>query len=382
MGESLLLCVLAAINAAPVPSIPANQAPPPRLVKPDVSLVVMKAAPDSVSGCVYRIGFRNGKPLPAEVAWEGDSRLLRTFLQTPWIFHDRYLVTLSGSVIDLQDRKTLNSEEHGRVQQIDEKKVTYTVAQQGECDVFTFEYATGKRTYVGKGLEENDQKWYSDLPLVLQRFSPDKRKIVVWKDDELTLYRDTEKPKSLGKGFTMKSDYPEWTRIGFPILWLDSEQFLTQRENGKLAVVDLAGQVTALLTIKGVPKVVVTSLERDRFDRIIYAAYPQHFRIDLAKKTAEETEWEDFGHGFEASYESKGRLCRKLRHDGKEIGQLTTWPEHAKTAPGYFAMTTEEANGPYGGSKCKVLVWSATTGEWTAFEYKLSDPYSVVGWIK
>ena len=73
MLRASVLCALLAGGvalAAPVPFVPPNQAPPPRLVKPDISLVVSEMLPDksALRARVYRIGFRNGRALPPETA--------------------------------------------------------------------------------------------------------------------------------------------------------------------------------------------------------------------------------------------------------------------------------------------------------------------------
>ena len=69
MSGSVLLCAMLVAGVDPVPPV----APAPRLVKPDVSLVVIEWPRDDDEGHarVLRVGFCNGKPLPPEVVWKG-----------------------------------------------------------------------------------------------------------------------------------------------------------------------------------------------------------------------------------------------------------------------------------------------------------------------
>jgi hypothetical protein len=340
MSGIAFVCAILA-TAAPVPPVPANLAPPPRLVKPDLSLIVVACPEDSPNASVRRVGFRNGKPMPAELVWETKRPNLRTNIGELRIVQNRYLVTPDAVVIDLRDNNVVNKET-GWVEGIDETKLTYSAgSDEDDCDLLTFEYATGKRTRILKA-----------------------------------------EPMSLGKGFTLQTK-PD-VEIGaidcgrFPVLWLDNERFLTQRANGKLVTVDLAGKVTEAATIKDVPKVTYCWFFRDLTGRIVYVADRQYYRIDLATKLGEKSEWMDLGTGFESSYEPDKEDRYRIRYQGKQLGSLQCLPGTAKTAPGYLAL----GFGTNPGRPDRVSVWFAATREWTSLDYEPLDSGSIVGWIK
>lgn len=385
MSGIAFVCAILA-TAAPVPPVPANLAPPPRLVKPDLSLIVVACPEDSPNASVRRVGFRNGKPMPAELVWETKRPNLRTNIGELRIVQNRYLVTPDAVVIDLRDNNVVNKET-GWVEGIDETKLTYSAgSDEDDCDLLTFEYATGKRTRIGKVPTRKGFDVPSCTQISRSRTSANFSKVIVWKDrDELILYHNKflkAEPKSLGKGFTLQTK-PD-VEIGaidcgrFPVLWLDNERFLTQRANGKLVTVDLAGKVTEVATIKDVPKVEYCWFFRDVAGGIVYVADKQYYRIDLATKSGEKSEWMDLGNGFESSYEPDKEDRYKLRYQGKEIGPFQCLPGTAKTAPGYIAL----GFGTNPGRPDRVSVWFAATREWTSLDYDPLDSGSIVGWIK
>jgi hypothetical protein len=376
------MCAMLATGAAPVPAD--KVAPAPRVVKPDVSLLVIdsvKVDEDRLYR-VQRTGFRNGKPLPSETIWVGEE----SFVISYWgvkIVNDRYLVTGSGGVLDVREKKVLNTECDGQWGIIDETKVTYWIeSDRREQGKFTFEYATGTLTRIDKA----PKAWHHNLQSS-KVLSPDQRKAVRWENsNELILYREGEKPKSLGKVFKMEED-PKvvFSRsldlMYFPVLWLDNETLLTQRDHGKLVTVDLAGTVTDIVTIKDMPKLASFSLGRDRSGTIFYSANGEKYAIDLAKKTAVRSKWQSLGHGFEASWERDEKLYHKLRYNGKDIGRLQCSPYTAKTAPGYLALRAYVGDS-LSSAPGRVAVWSVATGEWAQFDYEMLSLIPVVGWIK
>jgi hypothetical protein len=356
-----------AVSAAPVPSV-REQAPPPRLVKPDMSLIVR----DQIAGkdgffhiCVKRVGFRNGKPLPAEVIWEGDERNAEQFMLRV-IWANRYLVSYvgGGSVLDLQEKKVINTERDGDVIHIDDKKVTYWIAgKDREQGLFTFEYATGTLTRI-EMLKTPRLRRFDPL-------SPDGRKAIDWVDGELFLHRDGQKPKSLGTGFKMDRKPVMGLNFSmFPHVWLDDERILTQRGIGKLVTVTLDGKVTDVVTIKDLPEDAWVEMWHDGAGSIIFTADQKVFKIDVAKKTAKLTDWHGLGHGFEESWERDKKFRITFRHNGEEIGQFNRRFDYS-AAPGYLALPVRDK---------KIMVWCATTREWTALECDRN--LRIIDWVK
>jgi hypothetical protein len=360
-----------AVGAAPVPPVPANQAPPPRLVRPDISLVVS----DEVRGAdgvrrarVLQIGFRNGKPLPTEVIRESDDPENEYFTAGE-IRANRYLVSMRGGVLDLREKKLINTEQDGELVRSDDTKVTYWIAGENrDPGLFTFEYATGTLTRIEKLKRPR-------IPAGVKR-SPDNAKAINWVDGELFLHNDGQKPKSLGTGF--KTDRATGVQVGsgfstFPVVWLDDDLILTQRETGKLVTVTLDGKVTDVVTIKDFSKNGSLGLMHDHAGSIIYYAGETNYKIDPVNKTATPADWGGLGHGFEMAWEPDEDGCYKFRHNGKDIGRCACWPYDAVAAPGVLAVPSRD-------SRKKFAVWSAATGEWTTLELPWAG--RVLGWIK
>jgi hypothetical protein len=123
-----------------------------------VSLVVVELASklDGTSPArVLRVGFRNGVMLPPEEIWEGDQRFV-SMLYGHEVVGDRYLVTHSGGVIDLQEKRVINNEQDGEFDSIEGTKVIYRLVndRRKERGVYSFDLATGtlrKESKLGEG---------------------------------------------------------------------------------------------------------------------------------------------------------------------------------------------------------------------------------------
>jgi hypothetical protein len=384
--SAVLLCVMLAPGAAPIPPVPANLASPPRPVRPDLSLVVIELMPNdgAYRSRVHRIGFRNGKALPTETVWQGDEEFCSP-CGSHQIVADRFLVAYRAGVIDLRENKVLSTECEGDVDSIDDKKVTYRIKSSTRVEgLFAFEYATGTVTRLGNS---PPRKWHEKLPSSTV-LSPNLKYAIRWQEgDELFLDREGKNPKSLGKGFKMEED-PEVVKSRsrddtyFPVLWLDNNRFLTQRDHGQLVAVDLDGNVTEVVTIKDAPKVASPSLSRAPDGTALYCLNDAYYQIDPLKKTAVKTEWNNLGHGFEVSWEAGERSERTVRYNGKGIGRWSCWMSAAQTAPGYLAIPVNDRQAE-DVTLQRVAVWSAATGDWTMLKLDGSlTPRSIIGWIK
>jgi hypothetical protein len=304
--------------------------------------------------------------------WEGDQRFLSHF-GGHRVVADRYFVTKYGGVIDLRDGKVLNDEQDGEFCAFDGTKVFYRNTN-GDATAHSFDLTTRKaKEEAARGAGK-----YA-FPGVL---SPDGNSAVESGPvaDELMLHQVGSKPKSLGKGFRIDIGQLSSTFGPTPVLWLNNGAVLTQRGNGKLVTLDVAGKVTELLTIKDAPKDLVGSpyLFRDGSGRIVYLCGSAVYAIDMEKKTATKSEWHDLGHGFEASWERQPKFGHKLRHNGKEFAQINCWPHTARTAPGILALESQFGQDAFGQPEC-VAVWAVEVGEWQTIKLW---PNCIVGWVK
>ena len=370
MSGSVLAFALFAAGAAPVPPVPANQAPAPRLVRPELSLIVVEQLPKNENGQhlvrVLRVGIRKNTMLPVEIVWEGEDDLVNSI----WphrLVADRYLVTGSCGVIDLHSGRMIHGETGGQLRHLDAKRFLYC----REDGVFSFDFAKAESTRLGDAPKLNHALFFTP--------SPGGRNMIETggkERDAFFLHRDGEKPKSLGEGFKMEVNPDPIDSLVFstPMLWLDDDRFLTQRGNGKLVTVDLDGKVTELLTIKGAGER-PTQLSHDASGAVIYSCAAGRFKIDVAKKTAVKSDWKELGHGFETR-NVKGR--DELRYNGREIATSDELPFlDAKAAPGYLALHAWK-----GSAVGFIAVWSAATGEWAKSNDMRLGLGAVAGWIK
>jgi hypothetical protein len=369
--NGVLTCIVLAAVTTLGQAVPANHAPQPRPVNPDISLImshypVVTGSSDYTR--VLQIGFRNGKPLPAEVLYkcdgDGDKCLAGRDIRA-----GRYFVSTYGSVLDLREKKIINLEQEGVVVHTDDTKVTYWgEGDKREKGMYTFEYATGKRTHL---------KQFKLIPAGVP-LSPDGTKALDL-DETLTVYHDGKKLKTLGTDFKINLDDTlrfYTARALFPVIWLDNNRVLMQRKAGEIVIVNVDGKVTEVVTIKDVPEDAHTELIRDNGGSIIYSTGEKRFKIDLEKKTANPTDWRGLGGGFEATWQSDRWSRTSFRYNGKDIGELDyALLDHAVAAPGYLAV-------PHYRGACPmyIAVWSAASGEWTEFDHEWWG--GMLGWVR
>jgi hypothetical protein len=376
MSRACAICLLLVGGSARPDDVPVAPQPHPAL--PQLSLVVVEEVTGERGTVdtrrVLRVGVRNGQLLSAETIWEGDQRFLGHF-GGHRLVGDRYLVTRFGGVIDLRDKKVLNKEQNSEFCGAEGTKIFYRNLNVNRDDgVFSFDLTTHK---VKKEADLGEGKY-----ALIGARSPDGSATIESGPvaDELILHQVGSKPKSLGKGFRIDIGPLSSTFGPTPVLWLNTGVILTQRGNGKLVTVDVAGKVTELLTIEDAPKDLVGApyFFRDGSNRIVYLCGPVAYTIDAQKKTATKAAWRDVGHGFEIAWEGQDKLGHKVRHNGKEIGWINCLPHTARTAPGLVALEARYGQDALGQSEC-VAVWSVEVGEWQTIKLW---PNCIVGWIK
>ena len=328
---------------------------------PNASLVVTEFLHDMPEHRtrVVRYDFKNGRVQPPETLWEGPSHRFGSLGLQP-IIENRYLVSASGSVIELQE-KTLIHEGAGRLMEVRGDRVVSGFYNSSKLERLV---GFNLRTRAIEKLTDRESEAITLGSELLGERSPDGVKSVTERDNSLTLYRVGHPPKKLG---TFKiGEHPVSSG-----LWLDNDRFLTQDGNGNLLAVGPDG---ARAPVVRVPVEEKTDgwwhLHRDADGRIIYSCGRERFFINTEAKTWERCEWESRGHGFEES--SDGQLRRVYRYKGTEIARSPFWtrmgPE-ALTTTSYIAAWVES----------DLLVWSAGTGKWTTLGTHTDQ---IAGWIK
>ncbi|MCA8973431.1 MAG: hypothetical protein KDC98_01855, partial [Planctomycetes bacterium] len=157
---------------------------------------------------------------------------------------DRYLVAPSASIVDIFGGEVLNAVTAGRVLEVTGTRVVYRTEAADVVPfgaVFSFDIASQQR----QRLDAADL-WYR--PGVR---SPDGEHVVEARvDGELWLHGIGVEPKRLAEGmFATLGAYASGVSPGAPLRWLDADTVLTQRDNGVLVTVSLAGDIEELLRI-------------------------------------------------------------------------------------------------------------------------------------
>ncbi len=376
LGAAALAFVVVRYSIARMETVP--PAPPPRLVAPDQSLILVEEVPNQ-EGVVdtrrlVRLDFRDGIKRPPKTVWEGDQRFLGHF-GGHRLLGDRFLVTRYGGVIDLRTGKVVNSEDNGTVLAIDGTRVIYSIANtlrpQG---VFSYDTASGVLKF-----EHELGKGEYGLP---GKHSPDGTKSIEAGSlgDDLILHTLGAKPRSLGKGFVVDLSPLASTFGPSPVFWLDESHVIAQRGNGRLFEVDLDGKQTPLMTIEDAPKALVTSpgFSRDGSGSLIYHCGPISYKLDLAARTWSASLEVDLGHGFAISRDAHEKFGHTIRYDGKEIGQFWCFPYTARATRGFLAVEAHHQQERRQQWDC-VAIYSVATKKWVTIDMW---PNSLVGWVK
>jgi hypothetical protein len=282
------------------------------------------------------------------------------------------VVTATGSVLDVWAKRALHTGAGELLAATDERVVS--AAARGTEEVREGVVAFDLRTQKEQQLSGAAAAPY-ELP---GKRSPDGLKSVRTAGGELVLHRAGRPPQSLGHFHVHPARHSGG--IGLPpVVWLDSDRFLTQDGNGNLIAVALDGTRTPVVTVPGQTDVVgAPFLVRNAVGQIIYHCSTDSFVIDVAARTWEQREWVALGHGFDASWVPDGHQRHAIRYRGEEVGLIHSWPNqfgYAVATDGYLALLY--FRGPGLGAGCQV--WCAATGKWTALDERAG---LVIGWMR
>jgi hypothetical protein len=304
------------------------------------------------------------------MVWEGPS----DFFSVAWkhqIVGNRFVVTATGGVIDVWEKRALHEGSGELLEATDERVVSGRDcgSSQPRNRIVSFNLLTRK----AQRLTGREAEPYA-LP---GKRSPDGTKSVETMFSELVLHRVGHPPQSLGH-FWVHQSVNSSNKGDPPVLWLDADRFLTQDGNGRLIAVALDGTRTPVVNVPAKLGVIgAPHLFRNPDGRIVYWCGLEAFAIDVEAGTGERCEWASLGSGFDASWEPDWRTRHVIRYRGEEIGRLRGWPHntgHAVSTDGYVAIADERD-----GSSTGVQVWSAGTAKWIDLDVRAAP---IVGWMK
>jgi hypothetical protein len=164
-----------------------------------------------------------------------------------------------------------------------------------------------------------------------------------------------------------------------PVIWLDNERLLTQKTNGELIVVDLAGNIAPFISIGQKPSCPPT-LFRDIEGNLIYD-YDLEYLINPMTRSYEPVTVQKQGHGFGRKFEyfdrKEYRNVYGYFYNGKKIGEFQG--ESVKTAKGLIAVEYRDEKlddvWPAG-----IKVWNDRKKNWR--EFKIRSIPGPIGWLE
>jgi hypothetical protein len=287
------------------------------------------------------------------------------------ITHQHYVVTKSGSVIDLERKAVLNEFDGHYVGEDGDRVIVRTRDDPARY----FAYDLRARQFQPL---TNPGRWA--LPGVR---SPDGTKSVAGRDgrfihDEIWLYRPDGARERLGSGFLVQLSPRSSLAPRTPVLWLDDSRILTQRANGELVLLNLDKTTEPVVTVRISERPTSSpTITRDPDGRVLYRCGDEEYAIDVAGRTSAPFHWLSCGHGFEFESRTDPGYGHAVRYRGREIGRLWCSPRRARTTEGFVAVEY----GPLGsnlGHPQGLKVWSSQTEKWTTLDGWVND---IIGWI-
>ena len=340
-----------------------------RAAERNYSLILAEFGEDSggeQTQTLVRYHFKGGVMVRKENILTTKTSELRYDLGKNRIYHDRYVITEWGDVVDLTARKMLFKSK-GELVDVDERSdsVIVRVDRDNDSGIYVFDLASHRSRRMHRpGL------WAAPGTL-----SPNRQLRASGQGSEIRVRRSDGKNVLLGRDFSREGT-PMCSSMSTPtFLWSDEMHLVTQRGNGHLVIVDVEGKVESLAIIPDVDAPLCgPELQRDEDNQIYYEAGRKAWRIDVAKHTFEPYLWEGSGHGFDVEFQQNASYGRVLRYEGTEIGRF--WCDSTSTAPGHIAVEFG-AVGSNLGYPDGVKAWSAESHEWTTIK---ADLAAVVGW--
>lgn len=291
------------------------------------------------------------------------------------IHRNRYLVTASGDVVDIPEKKILHLSD-GELHRIEDERIYIRNSKSGKEGLYYFDIQTKKYELVRRF---DRRMWFGKL-------SPNGVRSVSYRCPvgeqcgfEISeLYKRSVKLE-IESSSIKRGDFSTFEIYEPPVHWLDDERFITQRKNGELIVVAVKGTVAPLVKIKieknplWNPRIYLNAR-----NEIVYDCENKYVIDPLNKRYREVTN--SLGNGFSVldnpEVKSNWGTGKIYQFNGAEIGRF--WANEPSTVKNYLAVVYGQDNTNLGYPD-GVKVWNNITKTWTTFE--IDSLPEIVGWI-
>lgn len=324
---------------------------------------------------LWRYDFRNGKFLGKSKILESESLSVNN---EAVIYKNRYIITISASIIDLQLKKIIHWNK-GRLFSIDGNRVLSImddlwadIDRPMDKGVFLFDLNTGKYEKI-----TSDTIWsFND------EVSPDKKRTAIYNNESKMLEVFTlgagKKTFQLSLNIENTKEYCGHNPF-VPVIWIDNERMLTQKTNGELITVDIEGKTEPFINF-GNKSSCPPDLKRDGEGNLIYR-YDREYLINVEKKSFEPVTIQKQGNGFGSKFEYRDRNDYRdvysYYFNENKIGEFRG--VDIETTNDYIAVEyrnkREDETYPAG-----VKIWNSKTKRWQTHRIKWAP--SIVGWIE
>ncbi len=322
---------------------------------------------------IKKITFENGKQIASEDLLTFDANTTRFERVGYRLLQNRYIVSQLSDIFDIQT-KELFSEQRGEYLG-NEKDLIYIFQNKGGSDVKLFSFNLTSRKY--------NKPEFPSIPFMFGYCSPSILRSIQYYTDNNSLKvtdrkrdreRDFEKyldgVYKVSCGKNCKDD-----RNSLPMLWLDDDRLLTQKNNGELYLLDFKKN-----GIKKLMKIPVKEelesipvLYKDFGGNIHYRA-DKDYLIDVENRKYTEAQFIDLANGFKGSI-STGE--ETFMFGEKEIGKFLAL--NRRSTKNYLAVEFNKEkksfNFPDG-----IKVWNNSNQQWLDLDVNYSP--KIVGWIE
>lgn len=279
------------------------------------------------------------------------------------IYKNRYIVTSTGAVVDIQSKNVLSTDYAEFVKQSNDSIIFYT------NDIFKGKYYAVLNTQKGT-YQKIENPNYNPRP------RPDVEVDETVKPFTITAYYITGKKDLLVKDAGFGEAQPllgDDVKRKFPIFWLNNNSFLYANfpKNQQMASIYKVGinkSIEKIADITEIPATAENSGFRTGADgSIIYNCGKGKFLVDIAKKKADPMIAENVGNNFSVDAEDNPKYGRIVKFEGTEIGKKWCRADNAKTTKNFIALQNDIVIGTERYTQ-GVIVWNTITKKWVMID--------------
>lgn len=312
--------------------------------------------------------FENGvmqkkETLLSVPARKNNKDYVRFDLGNATIYKNRYIVTSTGAVVDIQTKNVLSTDYAEFVKQSNDSIIFYT------NDIFKGKYYAVLNTQKGT-YQKIENPNYNPRP------RPDVEVDETIKPFTITAYYINGKKDLLVKDAGYGEAQPllgDDVKRKFPIFWLNNSFFLyanfsKNQQTATIYKVGINKSVEKIAEISEIPATAEnTSFTFDANGNIIYTCGKGKFLIDFNKKKADKITTENAGNNFLIDAEDNPKYGRIVKYDNTEIGKKWCRTDNAKTTKNFIALQNDIVIGNERYTQ-GVIIWNSITKKWVMID--------------